>query len=64
METVFPSFFEEPVLEVPCVCSPQGMKNELVRHLIHAINEATTVIPGWDDYTKTGVAKQLWDGVV
>ncbi|KAL4418900.1 hypothetical protein ABPG77_004053, partial [Micractinium sp. CCAP 211/92] len=41
-----------------------GMKNELVRHLIHAINEATSVIPGWDDYAKTGVAKQLWDGVV
>jgi hypothetical protein len=25
---------------------PEGMKNELVRHLIHAINEATSVIPG------------------
>jgi hypothetical protein len=106
---------------------PEGMKNELVRHLIHAINEATAKIPGgcggwaggwvgrgaccrggqwmpcagvgrcdapkwsheagesaarmpptaaahcspppppaagWDDYQKTGVAKELWDGVV
>ncbi|KAI3431793.1 hypothetical protein D9Q98_010546 [Chlorella vulgaris] len=42
---------------------PEGMKNELVRHLIHAINEATSVIPGWDEYEKTGVATQLWDGV-
>ena len=25
---------------------PAGMKNELVRHLIHAINEATSKIPG------------------
>lgn len=35
-----------------------------VRHLIHAINEATSKIPGWDEYEKTGVAKELWDGVV
>ena len=25
---------------------PEGMKNELVRHLIHAINEASSKIPG------------------
>lgn len=25
---------------------PEGMKNELVRQLIHAINEATSKIPG------------------
>lgn len=43
---------------------PTGMKNELVRHLIHAINEATSKIPGWDDYERTGVATQLWDGVL
>ena len=35
-----------------------------VRHLIHAINEATAAIPGWDEYEKTGVATQWWDGVV
>lgn len=43
---------------------PVGMQNELVRHLIHAINEATEKIPGWDDYAKTGVATELWDGVL
>lgn len=43
---------------------PKGMQNQLVRHLIHAINEATDAIPGWDEYEKTGVADELWDGVV
>ncbi|KDD75345.1 hypothetical protein H632_c731p1 [Helicosporidium sp. ATCC 50920] len=43
---------------------PAGMKNELVRHLIHAINEASAAIPGWDQYAKTGKAEQLWDGKV
>lgn len=41
---------------------PEGMPNELVRHLIHAINEASEAIPGWDEYEKTGHASQLWDG--
>lgn len=35
-----------------------------VPYLISAINEATNVIPGWDDYVKSGNAKQKWDGVV
>ncbi|KAL4519320.1 hypothetical protein Ndes2526A_g00413 [Nannochloris sp. 'desiccata'] len=43
---------------------PEKMGNELVRHLIHAINEATNAIPGWDEYVKTGVAKEIWDGVI
>jgi len=38
---------------------PKGMKNELVRHLIHAINEATDAIPGWDEYAKTGSVTQV-----
>ncbi len=33
-----------------------------VRKLIDVINEATSAIPGWDDYAATGVAKQLWNG--
>ncbi|KAK9823561.1 hypothetical protein WJX72_003781 [[Myrmecia] bisecta] len=41
---------------------PTGMKNELVRHLINAINEATAHIPGWNEYAETGRATQLWDG--
>lgn len=41
---------------------PDSMSNELVRRLVGAINEATEAIPGWDDYAKTGVATQLWDG--
>lgn len=43
---------------------PTKMNNELVRHLIHAINEATNAIPGWDEYMETGVAKEVWDGVI
>ena len=34
------------------------------RHLIHAINEATEAIPGWDEYVATGRATQLWDGTL
>ena len=41
---------------------PPGMPNALVRHLVSAINEASSRIPGWDDYAATGVAAQLWDG--
>ncbi|KAK2079342.1 hypothetical protein QBZ16_003033 [Prototheca wickerhamii] len=41
---------------------PMGMKNELVRRLVDAINEASGIIPGWDEYAETGVAKALWDG--
>ncbi len=41
---------------------PHGMSNELVRHLVGAINEATDAIPGWDEYAKTGVARELWGG--
>ena len=26
------------------------------------LNEATEMIPGWDDYVKNGVATQFWDG--
>eukprot|EP00884_Botryococcus_braunii_P021975 jgi/Botrbrau1/8461/Bobra.0237s0078.1 len=41
---------------------PPGMKNELVRYLINAINEASNAIPGWDEYAETGHATQFWDG--
>ena len=41
---------------------PDGMKNDLVRHLIKSMNEATDTIPGWDEFAKTGKATQLWDG--
>ncbi|EIE23811.1 hypothetical protein COCSUDRAFT_47447 [Coccomyxa subellipsoidea C-169] len=41
---------------------PDLVSNELVRKLIDVINEATSAIPGWDDYAATGVAKQLWNG--
>jgi len=41
---------------------PPKMENNLVRHLINAINEASEVIPGWPEYAKTGKAKELWDG--
>lgn len=41
---------------------PDGMKNELVRHLINALNEATNHIPGWDEYSTSGRATQFWDG--
>ena len=43
---------------------PDGMKNDLVRHLINAFNEATDAIPGWDEYARNGVATKLWDGVI
>ena len=33
-----------------------------VRRLVDAINEASGIIPGWDEYAETGVAKALWDG--
>lgn len=33
---------------------PKGMTNELVRHLINSINEATAAIPCWDEYVETG----------
>lgn len=33
-----------------------------VRHVIHSINEASEVIPGWDSYAKSGKAEQFWDG--
>ena len=35
-----------------------------MRHLIHAINEASSKIPGWDEYAQTGRATQHWDGVL
>jgi len=38
---------------------PAGMKNDLVRFLIRAINEASDAIPGWDEYSATGVAQKL-----
>ena len=41
---------------------PAETKNDLVRKLIDAINEATDTIPGWDDYISAHTAKQLWDG--
>ena len=40
------------------------MDNDLVRRLLDAINEATEAIPGWDEYERTGVAGELWDGRV
>jgi hypothetical protein len=45
-----------------CAACPAETKNDLVRKLIDAINEATDTIPGWNDYINTHVAKQLWDG--
>ncbi len=41
-----------------------GTKNDLVRKLIDAINEATDTIPGWDNYIRDRAAKstELWDG--
>ena len=41
---------------------PDGMQNDLVRHLINAFNEATDAIPDWDSYVKSGHAKILWNG--
>ena len=38
---------------------PLGMKNDLVRALIKAINEASNAIPGWDEYAETGTATQF-----
>lgn len=38
---------------------PMGMKNDLVRFLISAINEASDAIPGWDEYARTGMAKEF-----
>jgi len=35
-----------------------------VRRLISVINEATNAIPDWDNYAKSGIARQLWDGLV
>lgn len=35
---------------------PVGIENVLVSYLINAINEATSTIPGWDEYSKTGLA--------
>ena len=35
-----------------------------MRRLLDAINEATEAIPGWDEYARTGVAKELWDGTL
>ena len=39
------------------VCNPVQ-----VQKLIDVLNEATSAIPGWDDYAKTGIARQLWNG--
>jgi hydroxyproline O-arabinosyltransferase len=38
---------------------PLGMKNDLVRFLIKAINEASEKIPGWDKYVQTGIAEEF-----
>ena len=27
-----------------------------------AINEASEVIPGWDQYSSTGYAQEVWNG--
>lgn len=43
---------------------PDGVQNDLVRHLINAFNEATEKIPGWNHYAKTGHVSKLWDGVI
>ena len=33
---------------------PKGMKNDLVRALIDAFNEATAAIPCWEEYAQSG----------
>jgi hydroxyproline O-arabinosyltransferase len=38
---------------------PLGMRNELVRFLINAINEVSVAIPDWDEYERTGTARQF-----
>lgn len=38
---------------------PVGMKNDLVRTLISAIDEATDALPGWNEYHFTGRAMEL-----
>lgn len=35
---------------------PKGAKNDMVRALVSAINEATAAIPCWDEYARTGTA--------
>ncbi len=34
---------------------PDGMRNDMVRALVDAVNEATLNIPCWDEYYKSGV---------
>ena len=41
---------------------PKMCKSELVRHLIKSINEATSLIPGWDQYEEGQRVTQFWDG--
>ena len=41
---------------------PAGGNNALIEHLIYAFNEASNHIPGWDEFARTGVATQLWNG--
>lgn len=41
---------------------PEASTNTMTRQLIDAFNEATSHIPDWDEYAKTGVAKKIWDG--
>ena len=43
---------------------PPAMQNDLVRLLISIINDATSTIPGWDDYVISGHASQTWDGTL
>ena len=51
------------VIVISCViCETRKASYLQVRHLINQINEASEVIPGWDEYAKTGKATQLWDG--
>lgn len=50
------------ILMLHMLCLHAGTKNDLVRKLIDAINEATNTIPGWDDYIVNRKASQMWDG--
>ena len=55
------------LLRSPWLCLRRALKSCLlsqVRHLINAINEASAAIPGWDAYSATGHAQELWDGVL
>lgn len=43
---------------------PKGMKNDMVRALVAAINEASENIPCWDEYARTGVKPKACSEVI